>query len=338
MRQTPKDTESWKRMVLRSQAKPAWLGEDAPHVDVVLSSRTRVMRNLTGHKFPGKAEVAELQDIMQKVLASARESGLELEVFKGLTNAERDYLVGCRLVSHDFEWTLPARALLMDSSRTISMMVNEEDHIRAQALTAGWSVQNSDALATSLLEHLERRLSFSWSPRFGYLSASPYNSGIGRRQSSMFHLIGLATAKRLPNVMRALASKGIVVRGLFGESSRAIGAFVQVSVVSGTREDFIGACEYLLKEERDARAAISRDHVTDRTNQARDFVVGSRSVSLADSLRTIAWFRWATAVGVLSGPLRRIDEALTMLELRGAKHEDDASRERAQTLRSMLTV
>ena len=139
-----RDPESWKRMVLGSSPRPAWLYDDAPHVDVVLSSRTRVMRNLVGYRFPNRADTPELQEVMRRVIDAARDAGLDLEAYKGLTNAERDHLVAGRLVSPDFEWTLPGRALLVDRGRALSVMVNEEDHLRIQALSAGWSICSAD--------------------------------------------------------------------------------------------------------------------------------------------------------------------------------------------------
>jgi len=318
--------------------KPAWLSDDAPHGDVVLSSRTRLMRNLRGHRFPNKADEAELMDVMHSILAAAREAQPWLEVFKGLTNAERDYLVGCRLVSPDFEWTLPGRAFLVDEARSISLMVNEEDHLRIQALSAGWSITNCESAAVACLDALEARLSFAFSPDFGYLSASPFNCGIGRRQSSMFHLIGLAHQRRLPSVIKALAVKGIAVRGLFGESSRAIGAFAQVSVIGGSKSEFSGACEYLLSEERLARRAVGRETLLERAVQAQQFAVGCPTISLADALRVLAWVRWAASEKLDGFTLstRDVDATLATLELRVPSAGEMSGRQRADSLRAML--
>jgi len=333
------DPEAWKRMVLGSSPRPAWLSDDAPHVDVVLSSRTRVMRNLVSHRFPNRADVGELQQVMREVLGAAKDAGLELEAYKGLTNAERDHLVACRLVSPDFEWTLPGRALLVDRRRSLSVMVNEEDHLRIQALTAGWSIRFSDSEARACLDALAARLSFAFSPDFGYLSASPFNCGSGRRRSAMFHLIGLAQSKRLPSVLTALGEKGIVVRGLFGEASRAIGAFVQVSVLELDHSEFAGACEYLLTEERNTRAAIARDELIEKANRARDFGLSSRSLSLADSLRILGWVRWASSAGLDRFPNspRTADACLTTLDIRGTVGEEHAAQQRADALRAFLS-
>ncbi|MGV3614368.1 MAG: hypothetical protein ACO1SV_03440 [Fimbriimonas sp.] len=337
MRQAEHDLEGWKRMVLRSMPRPAWLSEDAPHVDVVLSTRTRVMRNLTGHKFPNRAADRELERVMRSILAAADDARLPVEVFRGLTTAERDHLVNCRLVSHDFPWTLPNRALLVDADRALSLMVNEEDHLRLQALSAGWSIESSDHQARACVQSLAARLPFARHPEFGYLSASPYNCGAGRRRSAMFHLIGLAQSKRLPAVLQALGTEGLAVRGLFGEASRAMGAFVQVSATRGDRTTFAGACEYLIREERTARGAIGRETLAERAGQARDFAVSSLSLTLADALRALGWIRWAAAAEIPGFDLspRDADAALTTLDLRGAGKEPSA-RQRADVLRGVL--
>lgn len=340
MRQADQEPEAWKRMVLQSMPRPAWLSDDAPHVDVALSTRTRVMRNLAGLRFPDRADDAELESVMRSVISAAESSGLDAEVFRGLTNAERDHLVAGRLVSPDFPWTLPFRVLLVDKQRTASLMVNEEDHLRVQALSAGWSLEASDRQAQAWVTSLGTRLSFAHHPDLGYLSASPYNCGAGRRRSAMLHLIGLAQSKRLPAILQALGSEGMAVRGLFGESSRAIGAFVQISATRGDRTDFVGACEYLMKEERNARNALGREHLSERAQQARDFAVGSPTLPLADALRVLGWARWAAAADVPGFEFspRDADAALARLELRGGVAREASGRQRAEVLRQLLNA
>ena len=325
-------------MVLQSMQKPAWLSDDAPHGDVVLSSRTRLMRNLQGHRFPNHASETELMSVMNQILSAVSETQPDLEVFKSLTNAERDYLVGCRLISPDFEWTLPGRAFLADAGRSIGVMINEEDHLRIQALSAGWSIKSCEHAASIALNALQSGLSFSYSPDFGFLSASPFNSGAGRRQSAMFHLIGLAHQRRLPSVIKALGAKGIAVRGLFGESSRAIGAYMQVSVISGSRSEFSGAGEYLLMEERSARRAVGRDMLKEKAVQAQNFLLGCPTISLADALRVLAWARWAAVEGIegFNTPPRQLDAALATIEHRAPMAGQSNGRQMADSMRQLI--
>jgi len=332
------NAEAWKRMVLRSMPPPAWLDRDAPHSDVVLSTRSRVLRNLRGRRFPHRADTDELQAVLKDVLHALKESRVDLSVHRHISPAEREYLVGCRLASPDFQWSEPGRALLLDEDRRLSVMVNEEDHLRIQGLTAGLSASTAQAASSAGLEEFSRSLEFAWSPDFGYLAASPYNAGRGHRLSAMFHLIGLAQSKRLPSVLKALASQGIVARGLFGEHSRAIGAFVQVSIVSGSLSEFVGAADYLLREERGARAGLPLPTLIQRAMQVRDFSLGSRGLSLQDSLRVFAFARWAAHAeleGFRFHP-RDVDAQLTHLDIQSSMDEDKSARLRAESVRALL--
>lgn len=140
-------------MVLRTMPPPAWLSPDAPQCDIVLSSRCRLMRNLRGFRFPHHAPLEELSEVSSRVCKAA---GAHFEVHKRLTTPERDYLLGCRLLSPDFAYLEPFRALLLDGAFECSVMVNEEDHLRLQTLTAGWSVDAARRSATQAVEELGR--------------------------------------------------------------------------------------------------------------------------------------------------------------------------------------
>jgi protein arginine kinase len=333
--------ESWSRMVLRSLPPPAWLAPDAPQVDVALSSRVRIARNLRGFRMVHHASVEELREIQKTIVQAASGPSGALagfSLYRELSAQERDHLVGCRLVSPDFKWDEPGRSLWLDLNQESSVMVNEEDHIRLQSLSAGWSIATAESVANQVLLRLEERLDFAESPLYGYLAASPYNSGSGKRLSGMFHLIGLASSKKLPSVLKALAARGLYARGLFGESSRAVGAFLQVSVNQDARSDFVGACEYLLKEERDARRQIDRDHIEGRALQAIDLILTSRTVTLADALRLLAWLRWGAVAGVVPvarGP-RDVDYWLANLEIHVGHDGETGGRTRADYLRRCL--
>lgn len=332
------DGEAWKRMVLTASPPPAWLAADAPSGDVVLSTRFRLARNLVGFRFVHAASDAELRHTMELVLAAARESRLGFDVHKGLTHAERDHLVATRLVSADYEWTLPGRALLLDPDRVASVMINEEDHLRVQALVAGWSPAAAETAARGVLARLGGALSFAFSPDWGYLTPSPPNLGPAKRHSAMLHLIGLAGTERLPKIMMALGEEGIAVRGLFGEASRAVGAFAQVSATGGSAEGFAGAVEYLIREERSARGALGSALLAERSAAARDYAVGSRRLGLGDALRVLGWLRWSAVErgeAARFGP-RDVDAALATLEIRGGLAEDEASRGRAERIRRLV--
>ncbi len=325
-------------MVLRSMPVPAWLNEDAPDFDIAISSRTRYARNLRRFRFPHHASNDELRSIQRLVRDAARKEELSLEPHKRISEAERDYLIGCRLISPEFLHREPGRMIMLDDPRSISVMINEEDHIRLQALTAGWSIRTASSLAGYVLEHLESSLEFAKAEDWGFFTSSPFNCGRGRRLSAMFHLIGLAHTKRLPSVLKALVSKGLSARGLFGESSRAVGAFFQVSSTEGPTSAFEGACDYLIRREREARFGVARTTIRERTDSACDFVLRASEISLADSLRIFGWMRWAASIGLSGCPaaVRDVDAWVSMLEVKGTTNEKSADRLRATFLRECL--
>jgi protein arginine kinase len=331
----PVDADSWKRIVLQGMAPPSWLSDDGPFREIVLSTRVRYMRNLRGRKFPHAASPIEMRETGEQIVAALGMVG-PFEILRSASPAERDYLVACRLVSPDFDWSAPGRALACDSVRCFSAMVNEEDHLRIQAITPGWSFRESAERAQSVVEGLARHLDFAQNEKYGYLAASASNCGSGIRYSAMFHLIGLAHFKRLGTVIKALTSQGLVVRGLFGERSRAVGALVQISTTAASIPLFVGACEYVLGQERTARAGASTDTLANRLDEAAEFVQRSQALTLADALRVLAWLRWNASGGNVSLSAREVDALIPELALLESLGEGRAPRSRLTLLRKSL--
>ncbi|MBX3112153.1 MAG: hypothetical protein KF857_09105 [Fimbriimonadaceae bacterium] len=331
-------SESWKKMVLRSMPPPAWLHPDAPHVDVVLSTRVRHARNLRGYPFPHACTGDQLRAVESSVRAGVAGCDPRLTALGKLSEAERDFLLGSRLISPEFDHKGLGRTILLDEGRTVSLMVNEEDHVRLQALTAGWSGPHAEQSAAIILKHLSQNLAFMDTVSFGSLTTSPSNLGGGTRRSALFHLIGLAHTKKLGAVVRALTVWGIVVRGLYGESSRAVGAFFQVSATRGTPPEFTGACEYLLNEERMARREVSRLSLADTTLNAVNAAITANTIGLADALRVLGWVRWAASAGLprFDFSPRVVDGWVTTMEVHGTTDTATADRHRATFLRSRL--
>ncbi|HXH60602.1 MAG TPA: hypothetical protein VNI20_04525 [Fimbriimonadaceae bacterium] len=328
-------SEAWKKMVLRSMPSPAWLEGDAPKSDVVISTRQRRARNLVGHRFPHHASDTELEMCMKSVLDAIQHPRLKLHVHNKLTAAERDFLLGNRLISADFRPNEPGRALLSDESRLISIMVNEEDHLRIQALSPGWSIDTAESAVDHVMGCLEQSLDFMYDESLGYLTASPANTGTAMRRSALFHLIGLAHTKRLMSVLKALSTWGLTARGMFGEASRAVGAFFQVSTTHQRMHEFVGAADYLIEEERKARREVSHEELADRAAKVKEYVSELQEISLSDGLRVLAWVRWASCAGLRGFPesQRTVDSWISTMEVHGTQDQRIAARHRAVFLK-----
>jgi protein arginine kinase len=286
------------------------------------------MRNLRGFRFPAKMSPEEAVKVERLVRSAAAYAGLEAP--SSLTQAVRDYLVMIRAVSPDFRWFEPGRTVLLDETKSLSVMINEEDHLRIQALGPGWSLTDTMTAARQIIKTLSRQLEFAESPTLGYLASSPLNTGQGVRCSVLVHALGLAHSRKLSPAIEALGSEGLTVRGLYGETTRATGAFLQISAVNFPQERFRGAVSYFVEQEMEARKLVTDEALLRQARMVMLYALRSHRLSLADSLRVISWIRWATTLQnkPMSVSHRDVDTHSALIELKVDSLEPEASRAR----------
>ncbi|MCX7798770.1 MAG: hypothetical protein N2109_00320 [Fimbriimonadales bacterium] len=318
---------------------PAWLAADGFDADCVVSSRARAMRNLRGFRFPSAAKPSELLEVARLVReAACRDTGSPETTFRALGSLQLpdfDALVRLRLVSPHFAWREPGRLVLVNDAQTASILVNEEDHLRIQVLLPGHAVEDALEALERILAALSRSLEFAQAEPWGFLASSPPNCGSGLRLSVMAHLIGLAHAKRLRSVLAALTQRGLVVRGLFGEASKATGAFVQISTTQARHPGWRGARDFLLGQERAARSEVPRESLLAHLREIAAFLQRCRTLQPSDALRALAWLRWGLAAGALTGAsIHEADRA--WCELQGDPARADLGPVRARALRAFL--
>jgi protein arginine kinase len=217
-----------------------WLCESGPEGDVVVTSRVRLARNVEGFPFVSRLtpeRAVELATSLQPVLTTVDLGGETHWVdILGSSPVLRLLLRERHLVSRDLAPSaeerpaLPGRAVLFTHDEAVSIMVNEEDHLRVQALSAGFSVAEAFRAARGADQRIEARLRYAHTPQYGYLTCCPTNVGTGLRASVMLHLPALSLVQsERDKVFTAAQRTGLAVRGLYGEGSRAFGDFYQVS-------------------------------------------------------------------------------------------------------------
>ncbi len=200
---------------------------------VVLMTRVRLARNLADHRFPGRADAAERQDVLRQCQESLSETpGLKRSTsarIEDLSPAERLLLVERHLISRELSGTGKGSGVVINRDQSISVMVNEEDHLRIQVLRTGFQLRKAWTTIDALDSALEQSLNYAFSAKLGYLTACPTNLGTGLRASAMMHLPALVIAGQMEKVVRAVNQLGMVVRGQFGEGSDASGSIFQIS-------------------------------------------------------------------------------------------------------------
>ena len=206
---------------------------EGPSNKIVWSSRVRLARNITNTPFPGWAKKSVRVDAFQNI----RKNVLKLKTMKGsfetemdqLTTLEKQILVERHLISREHAAKSNGSGLVLSKDESISVMINEEDHLRMQALLPGLQIKNAWVTIDKFDSQLEEGLEFAYSKKRGYLTACPTNLGTGIRVSAMLHLPGLVLSEQINQIIQAVNKLGLAVRGLYGEGTEALGNVFQVS-------------------------------------------------------------------------------------------------------------
>ena len=199
--------------------------------DAVVSTRVRLARNLKDYPFPIRLSSTQAKEIVEKVGEALADSKLKFYRIdlSAVSGTQRVSLLERHLISPDFVRAKDGRAVFLSDDSTVSIMVNEEDHIRLQVILDGFEPDEAYRIADELDNALSRRLRYAFHERLGYLTQCPTNLGTGMRASVMLHLPALEMTGAVNRIGANLSKLGLTIRGLYGESSRPVGAFYQLS-------------------------------------------------------------------------------------------------------------
>ncbi len=294
---------------------PTWVKNGGDADDVVISSRVRVARNLKGLPFPNYAHEKQLQETIQRVLSAINTAApfgpLQPLALEELTPNERMVLVEKHLCSPQFVQNPHLRTLIVNSEQTVSIMVNEEDHLRIQTLLPGFSLDNTLNLNSEVDDYLEATLEYCFDEGCGYLTACPTNAGTGLRASVMLHLPGLALVDQVQRVLTALSHVGINVRGFYGEGTEAYGDIYQISnqVTLGQSEEDLtnnlkSICRQVIEQERNVREALlkeSRVQLEDKICRSYGILREARLVPSQEALKLLSDVKLGVELGIITG-------------------------------------
>ena len=201
----------------------------------VISTRVRLARNLKDYPFPCRLSEQGRKKVIEKVTSAIRDSNssiasdFNLIKLDDLTEAQGVSLVERHLVSPEFISETEGRALLLSKDESMSIMINEEDHIRLQVITDGLSLEQAYDTADKLDTLLDENLEFAFDDKLGYLTQCPTNLGTGMRASVMLHLPALEKSRTIGRIAGNLSKLGLTIRGAYGEGSEPSGSLYQLS-------------------------------------------------------------------------------------------------------------
>lgn len=335
-----------------------WLKGTGPDSDVVVSSRVRLARNLTRFPFLTVASPsvrAEIEKYVRSRLESPRlPRKLAYWSLEGMKPLDRTILVERHLISREHAQSEGDRGVAVGPDETISIMVNEEDHLRMQAIRSGFQLEEAYEEVNTMDSALEGTLQFSFNVRFGYLTACPTNAGTGLRLSVMTHLPAVSLAKQMEKVLQSLQRVGYTVRGFYGEGTSPVGDFYQVSnqVTLGKSEsEMVSQMKLVVPKildlERHWRGELlKRDprRLEDRVWRAYAILKNARRISSEEATDLISALRLGVCLKMLKGITNSLvnDLAISiqpghLQKLEGrALDADERDSVRADLLRSRL--
>ena len=301
-----------------SRAYSAWMDAAGADGDIAVSCRIRIARNLSGYPFPhllNREQAGEIINIVQPVFEGEDMQELagkfEVTRMSALSPVERQILVDKHIISPDFLQHHEAKAVALGDDEVLSVMINEEDHLRIQCLLPGLQLKKAWELVDRVDDGLEKTIDYAFSKQYGYLTACPTNAGTGLRASVMLHLPGLVLVEQLRGVFANISKLGFVVRGLYGEGTEALGNLFQISnqvTMGRTEEDIINSlgavAGQLIAQEREARKLLLRERkeqLQDRVGRSYGVLKHARIISSEESMRRLSDLKMGLDLGLMAG-------------------------------------
>lgn len=328
--------------------------------DVVLTSRVRIARNLSGSPFVHRANHEQCHAVAEEIRNAAECAelpGAPVWIDLGeISNRHRRVLYERHIISRQHAEGKHPRGVIVDEDETTSIMVNEEDHVRMHMIAPGLQTDHCFEHVRSIDRSLESKLPWAFHQRFGYLAACPSNVGTGVRFSAMLHLPALSLTGDLKKVQNAANDLKLAVRGYYGEGSESSGNFFQISnqvTLGCSEEELLEQFQQvilpsIIQYERSARRALLRqDRVGIEDRVRRDIAVlrAARLIKVDECMRRLSTIRLGVCMGILNDVELRHINSLFILIQPGHLHERvgdalsprEALITRADTVREMLT-
>jgi protein arginine kinase len=290
-----------------------WLRGSGPESDIVMSSRIRLARNLADYPFIKRCndiDKANIEStIRERMIANEGLANLSFINVAELSLLDRQLLVERQLISRELANSEGARSVAIDRQEQLSLMVNEEDHLRLQVIKSGLDLEGAWSLINDIDDQIESCLTYAFNEELGYLTACPTNVGTGMRVSVLVHLPALVITKQIEKVFRSAQKINLVVRGLYGEGTQAMGDFYQVSnqITLGKSESELIALvadviDVVLKYERKARDFLineKQNDLFDKVSRAYGMLQSAQQISSEETMHLLSRVRMGVSLGLI---------------------------------------
>ena len=288
----------------------SWYDSSGNNDEFVFSTRARLARNIKGIKFPAAMTFDESNTVLTKVIDALEPIISDYEIFdmSDISAQKAGELTEKHLISPNFKNGNHKRAAIISKDSSVSIMVNEEDHVRIQCFCPGYNPKDALDKVGKIDTLLRERIEFAFSEKYGYLTSCPTNCGTGLRLSAMVHLPALSLSGAENKLLRESAKQGMTVRGMYGEGSKAPGHIYQISnqvtlgvTVNDIYDKFCTLLDSIFEAEKLIREKIKKNispELQDKIYRASAVLRGSYLMSSAEFLSLQSYARLGAYIGI----------------------------------------
>lgn len=292
--------------------------------DIVLSSRVRLARNYADLPFELASEPEQAETCILRTLSALRQAGLEEQYdllrLRDMSDVSRRAMEESHLVSRDLLRSPETAAVLVKRDSSVSIMMNEDDHLRIQAVRTGDDLLSAAQACFCVDDALSRQNEFAFDQQLGYLTAFPTNAGTGMRASLLLHLPLLTRSKQMGNVGQMVAKVGLNIRGVYGEGAEALGNIYQISnqvTLGRTEQELITTVEAvgqrltMMEQNLEEKAlTTAKIETEDAVQRAFGILTHARILPRGEFYQMYSNLRLGATMGLLPLSVQKVDEVL----------------------------
>ncbi|QNU67541.1 protein arginine kinase [Ruminiclostridium herbifermentans] len=332
--------------------------EKGPECDIAVSSRVRLARNFADIPFSIKMSSkhhTELIKRMQEIISENKsQTKLMFADISAMHPIDRISLMERHLISPDLAETKVNCGAFINEDENLSIMVNEEDHIRIQALFSGIQLEKAYSVCDNIDSIISEKADYAFDDKYGYLTSCPTNLGTGMRASVMLHLPALVMTGYIQSILEGCNKVGVTVRGIYGENSEAVGDMFQVSnqISLGRNEEetiasIDGICKQIIDREKSLRLQLYKQNIykfEDRIYRSYGLLLNARIISTQECFKYLSDVRLGVSMGIIKdisintlNDIQVLSQPATLQKISGKPlSQDERDIKRAELIRSQL--
>ena len=295
-----------------------WYEDRASDEGIVISSRVRLARNLKKYPFPeimNETQTKQMIDEVKDAIVNERtpiSKDFEFIEVNSLPALKKKELMEKHIISPVLLSKNEKCAVLVKNDETVSIMLNEEDHIRIQTVFPGENIDKAWDLADKIDDLIEESVEYAYNEKYGYITACPTNMGTGLRASFMMHLPFIERAGQMKNLLEAISKFGVTIRGIYGEGSEALGSIYQISnqvTLGQSEQEIIKNLKNVVKFVKDRELKIRESHMKnekveteDRIYRSLGIIQNARKISGSEAMKHLSNIREGYLLGLSDIP------------------------------------